>query len=136
MKNLHLLISASLVNLVFIIGIISFAQPAKPEGQSEIKIDLTSPTPNISTTPTRQIIRKTVIVTITPSSKPPVAPVVNNSTQNASCIVSVDGVRYDVTQVRIIHSGGDIFKCGVDMTKDFWDQHNAGILAQMAKYKI
>jgi cytoskeletal protein RodZ len=52
------------------------------------------------------------------------------------CIISVDGVTYDVTQFRTIHGGGDIFTCGSDMSAVFWSQHNTGTLAKMGIYRV
>ncbi|MCX6797531.1 MAG: hypothetical protein NTX98_03600 [Candidatus Doudnabacteria bacterium] len=53
------------------------------------------------------------------------------------CIVVISGAKYDVTQLRQTHSGGDIFQCGTDMTQIFFSQHNQRLLDnQMAQYKI
>ncbi len=66
------------------------------------------------------------------SPPPPPAPPVDNR-----CIVVISGSRYDVTQLRQTHSGGDIFQCGTDMTQIFFSQHNQQLLDnQMAQYKI
>lgn len=55
---------------------------------------------------------------------------------SSSCIVTIDGVNYDVTKYRKQHSGGDIFKCGTDMTKIFDSEHGARELRQMQQYKV
>jgi len=57
-------------------------------------------------------------------------------TTDTRCIITVDGSRYDVTQYRNIHSGGDIFKCGTDMSATFHSQHSAKFLDRMSQYKI
>ena len=61
---------------------------------------------------------------------------VSTSNQASTCIISVDGVKYDVTGYRKIHEGGDVFVCGTDMTQAFYKQHDARMLNKMAKYKI
>lgn len=53
-----------------------------------------------------------------------------------SCIVTVDGVRYDITNFKNMHSGGDVFSCGSDMSATFWNQHSQKQLSQMQKYRI
>lgn len=52
------------------------------------------------------------------------------------CIIIIDGARYDITQFRSIHSGGDIFACGTDMSTIFWGRHDQAHLEQMARYRI
>jgi hypothetical protein len=41
-----------------------------------------------------------------------------------------------MTEFRNLHSGGDIFQCGTDMTSIFNDRHPASYLNRIAKYKI
>lgn len=57
-------------------------------------------------------------------------------TQDARCIISVDGASYNVTNFIKEHSGGDIFTCGADMSATFHGQHDTGILRKMDRYKI
>lgn len=61
---------------------------------------------------------------------------ISGSTETEQCLISVDGSTYDVTKYRYIHDGGDVFKCGTDMSKDFHSEHPASFLQKMAKYKI
>ena len=63
----------------------------------------------------------------TASTQPPVV---------TGCIVKIDGGRYDVTDFKKIHSGGDIFSCGCDMSSTFWGKHGQSELNKMQKYKI
>lgn len=44
------------------------------------------------------------------------------------CIVTIKGQKYDVTDFKNTHSGGDIFVCGTDMTNTFFGQHNQRLL--------
>jgi len=39
------------------------------------------------------------------------------------CIISVFGQEYDIGPFRALHPGGDVFKCGEDMTETFMQQH-------------
>ena len=55
---------------------------------------------------------------------------------DSQCIVTVKNIRFDVSLFRHIHSGGDIFVCGTDMTKIFFEQHQDQMLEQMQRYKI
>ena len=56
--------------------------------------------------------------------------------QNTQCIITIDGGSYNVTNFRLMHSGGNIFSCGTDMSQTFWSRHNAAILSQMQQYRI
>jgi len=61
------------------------------------------------------------------------------TTQNnvdSRCIIVVNGVNYDITKYKYLHTGGDIFKCGTDMSATFYNQHSSSFLKQMQKYKI
>lgn len=68
-------------------------------------------------------------ITPIPTTSPPPTP-------DNRCIVTIDGQRYDLTQFRSIHSGGDIFQCGTDMTSIFYQQHNQSYLSRLQNYKI
>ena len=37
-----------------------------------------------------------------------------------TCIITIEGKKYDVISFRSQHSGGDVFKCGTDMTSSFF----------------
>lgn len=39
------------------------------------------------------------------------------------CIITVNESKYDVTNFRSEHKGGDIFKCGEDMSEAFKNAH-------------
>lgn len=53
------------------------------------------------------------------------------------CIVTIKGLKYDVTRLRSSHSGGDVFNCGTDMTSTFFSQHDQKMLDRdMARYRI
>ncbi len=64
--------------------------------------------------------------TDTPAAAPP----------PSGCVISIDGVSYEITSLRSTHSGGDVFTCGADMSAIFWGQHGNSILRKMAKYQI
>lgn len=52
------------------------------------------------------------------------------------CLVYINGVRYDMTNFKKLHGGGDVFKCGADMTEIFRAQHQDSYLGKIARYKI
>ncbi|NBO17422.1 MAG: cytochrome b5 domain-containing protein [Proteobacteria bacterium] len=63
---------------------------------------------------------------------------VNQITQSSKekCIITVRGSKYDVTEFRNMHQGGDIFECGQDMTDKFNNQHGEREFKKLQKYKI
>lgn len=75
---------------------------------------------------------------------PPVVPAVPTPISTSTpapplagrCIITVDGSRYDVTVFRSMHSGGDVFTCGADMSQLFHSQHARSYLSIMSRYKI
>jgi len=49
-----------------------------------------------------------------------------NATQPSApttCIITVDGQKYDVESLRDTHTGGDVFQCGTDMSDVFHGKH-------------
>lgn len=58
------------------------------------------------------------------------------ATPDPRCIIIVDGGRYDVTTFRNIHSGGDVFTCGADLSALFHTQHDAETLEKFQVYRI
>jgi hypothetical protein len=52
------------------------------------------------------------------------------------CVITVRGDKYDVTEFRNKHKGGNIFKCGEDMTDAFNKQHGEKQLKELQKYKL
>lgn len=62
---------------------------------------------------------------------------IDSSAQNTTddCIITVEGTRYNVTQLRGNHPGGDIFVCVTDMTQLFRRQHGTS-LRRLEPYKI
>lgn len=51
------------------------------------------------------------------------------------CIITISGSEYDVTDFRYEHDGGDVFKCGEDMTQAFQGKHK-GYLPMIEKLKV
>lgn len=61
-----------------------------------------------------------------------------NSTQKATttgCIVTIFGTTYDVTSLRGSHPGGDIFKCGTDMSNSYKSAHGTNV-SMLQKYIV
>lgn len=67
-------------------------------------------------------------ITTQPSNTKPVP-------AKATCIITIDGQKYDVQPLRDNHSGGDIFVCGTDMSDVFHGQHGNN-LKMIQKYLI
>ena len=59
-----------------------------------------------------------------------------NTPESEKCIVTIRGDKYDVTTFRSKHPGGNIFKCGEDMTSAFNKQHGDKQLQQIQIYKV
>jgi hypothetical protein len=64
--------------------------------------------------------------TNTPAISPPAA---------QTCIITIDGKKYDVQPLRDTHTGGDIFQCGTDMSDVFHNQHGDN-LRMIQKYLV
>jgi len=60
----------------------------------------------------------------------------SSSAQESECIITIDNFKYNVADFRKKHPGGDIFKCGEDMTKAFKSQHGAKQLDQIQRYRV
>ncbi|RMD77185.1 hypothetical protein D6810_01680 [Candidatus Dojkabacteria bacterium] len=54
---------------------------------------------------------------------------------NNRCIIIIDQNKYDVSNLKYTHTGGNIFKCGQDMTKEFEQKHRLN-LKMIEKYKV
>jgi len=126
----------ALFNFLIVVAVI--VNSKQPE-ITEINTDTMTPTK----TQVKKIVVKeprtvkTVVPTAAKTAAPAVAdaPVVAPTTDNR-CIIVVDGARYDVTSFRNLHSGGNIFQCGSDMSAVFHQQHDNSYLARMSQYKI
>lgn len=90
--------------------------------------ELTTPTVQSTTTPT---VTAKPTVAATKKASPTAVP----KPKVATCIITVNGSRYNVQALRKTHSGGDIFKCGTDMTTVFRNMHGTNY-SLIAKYKI
>ena len=47
----------------------------------------------------------------------------NKESIDEKCVVIIAGQRYDVTELRLTHTGGDVFECGEDLTELFQLNH-------------
>jgi cytochrome b involved in lipid metabolism len=43
--------------------------------------------------------------------------------QDQRCVITISEKKYDVTMFKDVHPGGNVFKCGQDMTQAFNKQH-------------
>lgn len=87
-----------------------------------------TPAPNINT--------GTVATTAKPQANAPATVTQPTVGPAPACVVTVDGVKYNVSVFRNIHSGGDIFRCGADVSSEFWGRHSQRQLNQMQQYRI
>ena len=59
----------------------------------------------------------------------------NSNGTTATCIITIDGQKYDVESLRNMHTGGDIFVCGTDMSAAFHRKHDDN-LQMIQKYLV
>jgi heme/copper-type cytochrome/quinol oxidase subunit 2 len=52
-----------------------------------------------------------------------------------TCIITVDGKKYDVEPLRTTHPGGDIYKCGTDMSDVYRGKHGTSV-QRIEKYLV
>ncbi|MFA6981495.1 MAG: cytochrome b5 domain-containing protein [Patescibacteria group bacterium] len=126
-----------LVNLILVALVMAFivGSSTKP-ASSVIEPTAVSKTETTASTVPDAVIKKADTVPAksvqtVAATTPPIKVVPDNR-----CIITVDGSRYDVTEYRDKHSGGDIFTCGTDMTSVFNDQHDSGTLKKMVPYLL
>lgn len=118
MKTLYFLSGLAIFNLIAIAIIAAFSSNAG----SQIVI----PTPQVIT---KRVVKKVQqFATSAPSNV--------GSPQQSGCIVTIDGTKYDMIHFKNLHSGGNIFSCGTDMSNIFWSQHSQRQLNQLQRYKI
>ena len=159
MKTLKIIIIFSVINFGILTGIVlgnaknlenvqigsddtvSQELPVPFESTEPVKLAETtkSEKPNNEVAkPTKPVTQPQATVNTAPPKKtePSPAPTPAPTPKPQNCIITIDGVSYDVTAFRKIHSGGDIFKCGTDMTAVFYSQHSSQTLKAMQKYRL
>jgi cytochrome b involved in lipid metabolism len=57
-------------------------------------------------------------------------------TSSTACIITINSQKYDVTQYRFQHPGGNVFQCGTDMSTIFADKHPQSYLNKIQSYLI
>jgi hypothetical protein len=164
MKLIKILITMTLLNAIFVVGLVKYAaqKPVEVLGTEQQSTASTSdldtqtvlskpPEPTI--TPTRMpsatkspVASKAPTKTATPAAntatpKPTVAatakPTPTPTPAAASgCVVTVDGASYNITSLVKSHSGGNVFKCGTDMSSTFNGASPRHKISWMTKYKI
>lgn len=153
MNTIKTLVTLSIINALVVVGVVAsrgksgtiLVRPSPSGYATGLSIDMmqrsanpsalpSSPEPvdsvvQTASTPPTPILTPTTAPTPTPTPLPTPTPI-------SGCIVRIDGVSYNVEQLRMTHSGGDIFECGSDMSAIFWREHNNKILQKMQRYKI
>lgn len=123
----------------------TLAKAPATKAQVQAATSQTAPVP----TPTSVAAPVAVPVVVTDATVPPAPAVDTSSTPppeatpapsvpppSDRCIITLSGGQYDVTDFRNIHSGGDVFQCGTDMTASFLSRHPASFLSKMSQYKV
>ena len=142
-KKIYILSKLTLIGFLLVVVISNFSVPKDNRQQA---IDYPIPTPVVIV---NKIVKK-VVKYVTPApitnneaviyatSQPQLAKATSQPTAGPvpACVVTIDGTKYNVSVFRNIHSGGDIFRCGADVSNEFWGRHNQRQLNQMSQYKI
>lgn len=71
-----------------------------------------------------------------PNSVTTATPLARQNAVTATCIVTINSQKYDVSQYRYQHQGGNIFQCNTDMSAVFAGQHSQSYLNKMKRYLI
>lgn len=120
MKLLKQVIAIALLNALIVLGTTVY-------GSSKTKISSSMPanivTPTVTIKP--KITQAPIVITAAPTQ------IVDNR-----CLIMIDGVKYNVTVFRQMHSGGDIFSCGTDMSGVFWSRHGQSMLNRLQQYRV
>lgn len=87
--------------------------------------------PNNSGTPIIPVVVPTISEVVSKPKRIFAKPTTNNR-----CIIVIDGLQYDITDFRNLHSGGNVFTCGTDMSSVFHNRHSNSFLSWMKQYQI
>lgn len=123
-----------IVGVIFVYGVFGTKTVDKPTEPSQVQITLT-PETNLAVTLTQKLTPTRPIVSPT-TSTPTIVTTPTIDPLAGKCLVYIDETRYDVSDFRNLHDGGDIFQCGTDMSNIFHGQHPVSMLSKMSKYKI
>ncbi len=138
MKVIKTLVTLSIINAVVVMGVVA------SRGKSSEKIEIPSqsvytrgfsnetllrsvnPSPLASPSPVASAMQSASTLPRPTAPTPTSTPIPNPTTSptptptplpipTSGCIVTIDGISYNVDLLRSTHSGGDIFECGSDM---------------------
>lgn len=59
-----------------------------------------------------------------------------NNIPQERCIVTILGQKYDFTEFKKFHPGGDLFKDGMDATRLFMSEHSKDELFDLEKFRV
>lgn len=155
----------TLLNTIFVMGLVRYAanKPVELAATEQSMVEtsgldtqtILSKSPGPTITPTKKpnatktpVATKAPTKTVTPitattTPKPTVAPTAKATptptptpAAASGCIVTVDGASYNITSLVKSHSGGNVFKCGTDMSSTFNGASPRHKISWMTKYKI
>lgn len=143
-KGLYII---SLFNFMGVLGVVTLTPIIKSQYSPKTEIEESvaapsAPVPTITLISPTPSAEKTPVSTERPKSPPAASvtsdpkPIPTADPLAGKCIIFVGGVRYNVTEFRNSHGGGDIFQCGTDMTDIFKNNHPDSYLGKMSGYKI
>lgn len=132
-KTLHKFIFLNIVALVAVTLISSSAYAGNRNLQTQ---DYLAQQNSFITTATVDSVVPTkaqpLETTVTPQAVLPQTVVIKDT----RCLIIISGKTYDVTTFQDMHSGGNVFDCGTDMTDIFYSRHGGSTLRQMARYLV
>jgi cytochrome b involved in lipid metabolism len=128
-----------LVNLIVVAVIVAFivGRNTQKAGNNEVKTneiqnkteEVISVSSDPSDTTETIVVPGSSTTVVAPGSPAKIVP-------DNRCIITINGKKYNVTDYKNRHPGGDIFTCGIDMTSIFNNQHGSSTLKKMAPYLV
>jgi cytochrome b involved in lipid metabolism len=123
-----------LFNLLIMVPVLLFILVKSPQTPKETpQTSETQGVENNTSSDSTEVSQDTVSAT-SPSATVAVAQL--TAVPDNRCLITISGKKYNVTDYRNKHPGGDIFTCGSDMTTAFNNQHGSSTLKKMTQYLV
>jgi hypothetical protein len=162
MKIIKILITMTILNSFLVMGLVKYgASRPVPSSvpvsttnaldnqtvfvKSPVPISTSTPKPaGTTTTPTLKPVattttatpKPTTAATATPTPTVAATPAATATPVATGCIVTINGSSYNITSLVKSHSGGNVFKCGTDMSSIFSGASPRHNISWMTRYKI